>query len=404
MFENIVSMFVLRGGEYVISLITIPYLVRALEPEGYGCFVFSQSIAQYLIIISRYGFGYSGAQAIALAKNTIEMKEIFSGIIYAEMILFILSSLIFFPAFYFLCSDFEVIVLVGISVVLVMGTSFFPVWFFQGVQKMRYITISNVFARTICLIALFLFVHNKEDLRLAVFIQSLPMFISLLVSFIIIRIEYGNMFVRPSVECVKKCLLNGWDFFISGLASNLYTNTNVVALGALTSPEIVGVYSGADKIIRALVGAFTPLTQAVYPHMIRLVKDNKAEANKLFLKLFHISMGMFALIGIIIFSFASIIITMFLGTKFLQSIPIIEWLSFLIPILVGSNLLGVLYLIPFGYKKEFRKILFYGAMLNLITIFPLIYFFQIYGIIFDVYLIESGIFLSMLLHYKKSIL
>lgn len=38
-----------------------------------------------------------------------------------------------------------------------------PIWFFQGIEKMKYIAIVNLSARLLFVVAIFLFIHNQED-------------------------------------------------------------------------------------------------------------------------------------------------------------------------------------------------------------------------------------------------
>ncbi len=38
-----------------------------------------------------------------------------------------------------------------------------PIWFFQGIEKMKYITIVNLSARLLFVVTIFLFVYDRED-------------------------------------------------------------------------------------------------------------------------------------------------------------------------------------------------------------------------------------------------
>lgn len=47
--ENIISLFTIKGLEYILAFITFPYLVRVLQVEFFGAIVFVQGIMQYFI-------------------------------------------------------------------------------------------------------------------------------------------------------------------------------------------------------------------------------------------------------------------------------------------------------------------------------------------------------------------
>ncbi|EDU1085525.1 TPA: oligosaccharide flippase family protein, partial [Salmonella enterica subsp. enterica serovar Hvittingfoss] len=38
MLKNIIYLLAVQGGNYIFPLITLPYLVRVLEPTGYGIY------------------------------------------------------------------------------------------------------------------------------------------------------------------------------------------------------------------------------------------------------------------------------------------------------------------------------------------------------------------------------
>ena len=55
------------------------------------------------------------------------------------------------------------------------------------------------------------------------------------------------------------------DHFVSSLAVNLYTATNVVVLGMFVDNTIVGYYSAADKLIDYSVEVISAVSEAIYP-------------------------------------------------------------------------------------------------------------------------------------------
>ena len=78
--ENILSLSIIKGLEYVLAFITFPYLVRVLQVEYYGLIVFSQSIINYFTLFTDYGFNLSGPKAIAQHYDKEEYGIVFSNI------------------------------------------------------------------------------------------------------------------------------------------------------------------------------------------------------------------------------------------------------------------------------------------------------------------------------------
>ena len=143
--ENIISLFTIKGLEYILALITFPYLVRILQVENFGAVVFTQGIIQYFVLFTDYGFNLLGPKEIAQHDNTEERGKIFASIFGAKLILLLVSTIIFICMIigikYFKNID---IALYSVVYIMVVGNVIFPIWFFQGIQRMRYITIVNI--------------------------------------------------------------------------------------------------------------------------------------------------------------------------------------------------------------------------------------------------------------------
>ena len=80
--------------------------------------------------------------------------------------------------------------------------------------------------------------------------------------------DFGVKFKLPTIEVIKHQLKEGWHILISTAAISLYTISNVFILGLFTNNTIVGYYSAAEKIIKAVHGLLTPVSQTVYPYSL----------------------------------------------------------------------------------------------------------------------------------------
>ena len=67
--ENIASLGLIQVANFLIPLLIIPYIARALGVEAIGKVGYAQTIISYLTIIVNYGFEYSATQDIAIHKN-----------------------------------------------------------------------------------------------------------------------------------------------------------------------------------------------------------------------------------------------------------------------------------------------------------------------------------------------
>ena len=285
---------------------------------------------------------------------------------------------------------------------MVVGNVIFPIWFFQGIQRMRYITIVNIIGRIFSVVCIFYYVRDPSDYILAGFFQAIVPIIAGFCSWIILWKSYREVFILPKYQDIKLVFIDAWEIFTSTIAINLYTASNIVFLGILTNNTVVGYFSGAQKIISSINGLISPITQAIYPYVSKLANNSKIDTLN-FLRKVILVLGGGNLIGsILIFIFAEWIVDLLLGDGYEQSILLLRILSFLPFIISLSNIFGIQTMLVFGMKKQFNKILLSAAIINTIIVLPMIYFYQAIGVSISMTITEIFVTLTMYFVLKKN--
>lgn len=78
--RNVIYLAVVQGSNYLLPLLTFPYLVRTLGPENFGIFGFCQATMLYMIMFVEYGFNLTATQSIAKAADSKDkVTSIFLG-------------------------------------------------------------------------------------------------------------------------------------------------------------------------------------------------------------------------------------------------------------------------------------------------------------------------------------
>jgi PST family polysaccharide transporter len=150
LFKNFSSLTILQISQYIFPLITFPYLVRVLGPDGYGLVAFATAFVGYFTVITDYGFNLSATRDISINRDNPEkLNQIFNSVITVKIILFFLSVIIFLPIVYGFSKFSDDLEIYLLSFISVLGTTLFPVWFFQGVERMGFITIISVVIKAI---------------------------------------------------------------------------------------------------------------------------------------------------------------------------------------------------------------------------------------------------------------
>ena len=157
--QNVTALLVLKGADYLLNFLMFPFLLRMIGPSAFGAIVFMQSIAQYFVIATDYGFNMTAPRDIARAETEREIGKIFVNVMSAKIIMISVISLISGVVIFFLPQSVNFDFLLFLAVMpLALGNIAFPVWFFQGIQQMKYITISSVIGRTLILILILILI------------------------------------------------------------------------------------------------------------------------------------------------------------------------------------------------------------------------------------------------------
>jgi len=400
--ENFLSLLILQGLNYILSLVTFPYLVRILGPEKFGLIAFAQAFVAYFQILTDYGFNLSATREISINReNKQKVNEIFSSVMTVKLFLCLLSFLIlsifliFIPKFR---NDWLIYIF---TFGMVLGNVLFPVWFFQGMEQMRYITILHIIAKTIFTISIFVFVKKMSDYLYVPLINSLGYLTAGILSLWVVHKNFAVKFILPTIKAVKHQFKEGWHIFVSIISTSLYTTTNTFVLGLFTNNTIVGYYSAGEKIVKALIMVITPLAQTFYPYISRVVQNSKESGIRVIKKLLFLMSSLTFAISLVIFIFANHIANILLGFQYRESIIVIKILSFLPFIISFNNVFGMQTMLSFGFHRVFSKIFISAAITNLFLVIFLIPLFHHVGAALANLIVESYIPIAMFFYLRK---
>jgi len=370
--SNFFSLSILQTFTYILPLLTLPYLVRVLGAEKFGLVLFAQAFIIFFNILVDYGFNLSATREISVNReNKKKLTEIYSSVMSIKFILigvsFTTLSIIIF-SFENFSNNID---LYYLTFLWVIGQALFPIWYFQGLEKMKYITIVNITSRLIFTIAIFIFIQNEADYILVPILNGLGFIIGGILSLWIVHKHFNQRFQIQSFKILIMYFKDSSQFFLSRLSSVGYSNVNIFLAGILLSPVFVTYYYLADKAVSVILTLFNPVVQTIYPYLAK--KYNFA----FLVKLLSILMAVSLLIVSLGYLFSDLISIILLGeindifkNLFYVIIPII-------PISILYVMLGAPLLLARGYKKEFNLSIIYGFVIHLLLLSLLYYYFTI---------------------------
>lgn len=352
---NFLYLSVLNALNILLPLITLPYILNVVGKANYGIYTYVYTILQYIIIIATYGFNFSATKQISQCRDDVKrVNEIYNAVIISKfMIALVLSALVMVLSRFILKDDVAPLMfMLGLG--MVIGDVLTPVWLFQGMEKMKYMTIVNASSKILFTVLVFVVIRSTEDFFLLILLNSAGYILAGVLSLILSARQFGMKLGLASVRDIAYQLKEGSAVFGSTFGIFLYRNANVLILKQLAPNEVVGVYSAAEKVIKGFQSIVAPAAQALFPHLSQRFKDKSDVENINLLKKISLPFSaVLALLSGAVYVFAPWISDLLCGVGMRDCIPLIRIMTLVIFFGEINYLIGILGLINMNRQKQF---------------------------------------------------
>lgn len=367
--ENYFFMTALQVISSAFGILIYPFLIRVLGSESYGTYVFALAIITYFISVISFGFNLPGLKIISQNLNNRELKsEALSSILSAKFYISCLCTLVFFILLQFIPYLHANKFILFIVYSQIIAEIILPVWYFQGIQKMKIVTYYQLFFRIVSLPFIFIFIKSGNDLFIYAIIATLSVILPAIGLFLyIIYIDKISIKLIPIHE-IKKYITDALPFFWSNAAGTLKQESVTVIIGAFFGMRDVAFYDLANKLIIMPRMLTTSINAAIFP---RIINDLKSITIKKIIRYEWI-------IGLTVIAFVTVFgywIILFLGGKeMITSYPLAIILSFtvLVWLVVGSYINFIF--VPQNRYYYITVNQLVALMSFLIAVIPLIFF------------------------------
>ncbi|MDI6032480.1 oligosaccharide flippase family protein [Flavobacterium sp. LB2P84] len=347
-----VMKFLNIGSKYIL----VGYLIRVLGENGYGTLTWVDSIVQYFIMLINFGFDLYAAKYVVENKNNPKkLNEAISAIYYIKGILFLISFILLIPLT-FNTEINTVINLIFLMLVMGIGEVLTPIWFFQGIEKMKTITIITFFSKLILVLLTFFFIKNNTDIHLYILFLVFTNIIWGFFGFLMMKKEANFKFVVVTFDLIKNYLKEGYLFFIGKLSTFLFNLGTVFLIGYLFTKGQVAGFDIAIKIVFVFIIPFEVLQQALFPVIVKGVK--KSVLRNITVATFIISTAT----SVLLYIFSENVIVIFGGIEMYKYSYVLDLLLILIPIVSLTIVVGNCILVAKGYYKQYNWSLIVSAI------------------------------------------
>ena len=298
--ENYFFMTALQIISSAFGVLIYPYLIRVLGAESYGLYVFAVATASYFVGIVSFGFSFPGVKAIAHNKDNLQIKSAVVSSVFTSKILLGIVSLVIFIGLLLtvpLLKDHKGLFLIVYAQIL--SEIFFPIWYFQGVQKMKIVTYFQLAFRILSLPFIFILVRSTDDLLQYAFIATLSVVLPAVALYVyLIRRENLTIRLQP-ISKLKTYFKEATPFFWSSTAGTIKQESVTIIIGAFFGMKDVALYDLANKLIMLPRMLTMSINTALFP---KVIEDIKTETIKKIEK-YETMIGLAVVLFVVVFGY-----------------------------------------------------------------------------------------------------
>lgn len=362
--ENFFSLSILNALNVVLPLLTLPYILHVVGKANYGAYSYVYAIVQYVILFSTYGFNFSATKQISQSRDDVTaVTRIYNAVTVCKgLIALVLSiGLLLMSRWVFKDSVGTWMFIYGLG--MVVGDVFTPVWLFQGMEKMKFMTIVNASSKILFTILIFLLVRVSDDYQLLIFLNSCGYLLAGVLSLILVRRQFHLRLHLSTWKDIRLQLKEGSAVFGSTFGMNLYRNANIIILKQFVADDVVGLYSAAEKVVKGFQSLISPAAQALFPHLsLRFKGQPVNEQMRLLRKVSLPFTAVVVAITIGVYLFAPLISDILCGKEFAACVPLIRIMTLVILFGEVNYLVGIVGLINMdGQRYFFQSVIVTGV-------------------------------------------
>ncbi|MDY5795751.1 MAG: flippase [Fusobacterium gastrosuis] len=360
---NLTRMFL--GMAFIV--ITTPYIARILGPKSLGKVEYVNSMVTYFMLFTALGIPSYGIREVAKYRDN--SKELSKLVLELLTILFITTTIGYIVLFIFLYSYKSLYELKDIILVMsinIICNNIGIEWFYQGIENQLYITKRFILIRILTLIAMFIFIKNKEDYLIYAFILVMMQSGSNILNFINLRkyinfkgIQFSNLKLNKHM---KPILI----IFSATVATTIYLQLDSIMIGNV-SKEAVGIYIVPNKLIRMILVVVTALGTVLLPKITNCLKNKDYDNYNSYMNISLNYIFFIALpLAVSTFLLSEDIINIMAGSQFIASVLTLKILSPILFMIGIAYFLGFQLLYPLGLEKYYTYSVILAAIANFI--------------------------------------
>ncbi|MDO4695367.1 oligosaccharide flippase family protein [Porphyromonas sp.] len=363
----------------ILPLISYPYLIRIVGADLYGRVAYAQAAVVFAIILVNFGLNIMATKEVSINRdNPIVLDRIVTKVYIIKTCFFILSSLIYAVAIFYFETFAANKLLFLLSFGYCLPEWLLPIWYFQGIEKMKYMTLVDSIAKVFFTILIFFVISIPEHYIRIPIVQTIGTLIGASVGFALLFGKEGRRFVRTKLSEIKDFTKEAIPFFLSRVSAVTISQLSTLFVGKYLGYVEVAWLDLARKVVNILMIPSVSINSALYPRIAH------SKSRSLVRKALYFQGGLGLIIYGGLFIATPLIVSLLGGSEMLPAMDTVRFYSLLIILYHFNYYIGTPVMIPMGLAKEF----------NLSVIFSLFLFLGIYMAVYMLHLFSLNVFIG----------
>ncbi|MCL4417931.1 MAG: oligosaccharide flippase family protein, partial [Actinobacteria bacterium] len=317
---NTIIQFGGKATSVLLGFITVALLTRYLGTAGYGNFTLVFAYMSFFGVFA--DFGLQLAIVRELSQKSISAEKIYGTYFWIKAILVILSTIVSIIALFFFpySETLKIGILIGALAVGVGGLNGYGTAIFQSKIRLDLVTYIDILGRLVSVIFIAIFIYAKLNFYYIVSTILVGNLVGLLATIYLLKkdIKFNFKYDR---NLAKKIIKWSLPIGLTSFFSLAYFKIDTIMLSMMKGSTDVGIYSLSYKILENILMLWGLYMASVYPALSAfLISRNKQNFNKIFKSTISIALTSSSFIIIIGFIFSTLIIKIFSGDEFNQSV------------------------------------------------------------------------------------
>lgn len=360
---NTIMLYGLTAAKLVFPLLTLPYLTRVLSIEKYGVVSYVKSFMSYMQLLVDFGFMLSGVKEVVRYRDDRQaLSQVVVDIFAARVILGCVGGVAVLICTFFIPILRPYKLFTVLSYVPIAMSALLFDYYFRGIEKMQIITVRYVVMKGISTLLTLIFVKSDVDIELIPILDSLGSLIAVILVLIEIN-RAGVIWSFPSIKNALRQIRESAVYFISNMATSAFGALNTFLIGIYLPEADIALWSVSLQIILALQQFYVPISDGIYPEML---KNKKIILIRNVLLIFMPIISLGVLLSALL---APLILKIVAGSTYMQAVDVFRCL---LPILLFSFPATLLGWPVLGAINKQRQVTASTTISALVQIFGLI--------------------------------